>query len=188
MPHLTLEKSRARIQAKAIRSAAAGGALSASLELIGRFPAPSFPNAIIGGFWPIGDEIDVRPLLYALSDMGHTLALPVVTRRNHPLEFRRYAPRDTLTRGPHGTQHPPSSAESITPNLIFMPLLAFTHSGDRLGYGGGYYDRTLDALRRQHDVFACGVAYAAQEAQILPTEPHDMRLGAVLTELEFRRF
>ncbi|WP_017931679.1 5-formyltetrahydrofolate cyclo-ligase [Robiginitomaculum antarcticum] len=188
MSLIALEKTRARLQAKAIRGAVTSNHAGASIELINHFPAGTFQNAIIGGFWPMGDEIDILPLMSALLEMGHTIALPAVTRKNHPLEFRRYHIGDALERGPHGTRQPPKSSETLRPNLILMPLLAFTHLGERLGYGGGYYDRTLAKLRESHDVFACGVAYAAQEAQILPTEPHDMRLNGILTEIEFRRF
>ena len=78
--------------------------------------------------------------------------------------------------------------KSITPQLIFVPLLAFTANGERLGYGGGYYDRTLASLRQKNEVFACGVAYAGQEVESLPTDAHDAKLDGILTEDGFKAF
>ena len=76
----------------------------------------------------------------------------------------------------------------MSPDFLFVPLLAFTARGQRLGYGGGFYDRTLNQLRAKGEVFACGVAYAGQEVSVLPTDDHDERLDGVLTEAEFRKF
>lgn len=82
----------------------------------------------------------------------------------------------------------PAKGETLTPQVVLVPLLAFTAAGQRLGYGGGYYDRTLSGLRSQGDVFACGVAYAGQEVADLPTDKHDADLDGILTEKEFRTF
>jgi len=188
MPLTSYEKSRARLQAKPLRAEAALQNPAANLELIRHFPAAQFRGKTIGAYWPIKDELDIRPLISALQAQGETLALPAILRKHHPLEFRAYTANTKLERGPHGTYQPPKSAAVLTPDIILMPLLAFTHDGERLGYGGGYYDRTLASLRKTHDVFACGVAFAAQEAQSLPTEAHDMRMDGILTEKEFRRF
>ncbi len=188
MPLPSYEKSRARLQAKTARAKAALQNPAASLELIQHYPAAQFRGKIIGAYYPIKDEFDITPLMSALIDQGETLALPAIVRKHHPLEFRRFASGIPLERGPHGTHQPPKSSPVLTPDIILMPLLAFTHDGERLGYGGGYYDRTLSEIRAAHDVFACGVAFAAQEAQSLPTEAHDMRLDGILTEKEFRRF
>lgn len=188
MPLPSYEKSRARLQAKTARAKAAIQSPAASLELIQHYPAAQFRGKTIGAYWPIKDEFDIGPLMSALMAQGETIALPAILRKHHPLEFRRYAPETTLERGPYGTHQPPKSSPALTPHIILMPLLAFTHDGERLGYGGGYYDRTLAELRAAHDVFACGVAFAAQEAQSLPTETHDMRLDGILTETGFKKF
>jgi len=82
----------------------------------------------------------------------------------------------------------PAHGTALTPSLILVPLLAFTKRGERLGYGGGYYDRTLQALRSKGEVFACGVAYAGQEVESLPTDVHDERLDGILTETGFKAF
>ena len=184
--NLKMEKSRARLQAKAVRAQAhdAGKAV----ELIQHFPAARFKGAVISGFWPIQNEIDVRPLLKALEDIGHVLALPCTPRIGKPLIFRRWSYGEALKRGPQNTREPFPDKEELSPDLVLMPLLAFTERGERLGYGGGFYDRTLTKLREQKDVFACGVAYAAQKADHLPIGPYDALLSGMLTEDYFLEF
>ena len=180
------EKIRARLQAKKRRAdfhSSSGGP-----ELIASFPSSKFRDASIGGFWPLPGEIDVRPLLEACHDAGHTLSLPCTPRVGKPLIFREWVPSDTLKKGSFNTREPYSDKPEAYPSLVLMPLLAFTATGERLGYGGGFYDRTLEVLRARGKVFACGVAYAAQEAASLPTGPHDQRLDGILTETGFRTF
>jgi len=180
------EKTRARLQAKARRAEAHDP--GKAFELIRHFPAPAFRGRVIGGYWPLPGEIDIRPLLSACHDAGHILALPCTPRKGHPLTFRAWAPGDGLKSGPYNTREPFPECEEIFPDLVLMPLLAFTPIGERLGYGGGFYDRTLARLRERADVFACGVAYAAQEAAILPTNQYDYRLDGILTETEYKAF
>lgn len=180
------QKTRARLQAKALRAEVQDPA--APLELIRHFPAEQFRNATISGFWPLGDEIDVRPLLQALYETGHQLALPCTPRVGLPLVMRAWSPDDELKRGSFNTREPFETQPEIRPNVVLLPLLAFTASGMRLGYGGGFYDRTLAKLKSGGEVFACGVAYSAQEAAHLPTDKYDSPLDAILTEKEFRMF
>lgn len=184
--NLGMEKSRARLQGKAIRAQAHDP--SKAVELIHQFPAGRFKGASIGGFWPIQTEIDPRPLLEALSDMGHELSLPCTPRSGKPLTFRRWLPGEALKRGPHNTREPFPESQEVFPDLVLVPLLAFTVRGERLGYGGGFYDRTLEKLRGQKTVFACGVAYSAQEADHLPIGPYDAPLSGMLTERQFQEF
>jgi len=180
------EKTRARLQAKQHRRQF--HALSAGPELIRHFPAVQFRQAIVGGFWPLPGEINILHLLGACHDTGHKLSLPCTPRAGKPLTFREWTPSDTLKKGSFNTQEPyPYEAEAY-PNLVLIPLLAFTKNGERLGYGGGFYDRTLEMLRARGKIFACGVAYAGQEAASLPTEPHDECLDGILTETGFRTF
>ncbi|MGG5821679.1 5-formyltetrahydrofolate cyclo-ligase [Falsiroseomonas sp. HW251] len=140
--------------------------------------APPPPGAIVAGFWPMGREIDIRPLLHALHERGHPIALPVTPKRGQPLHFRRWLPGDELARGPVGTSQPKPDAEELTPTYLLVPLLAFDRRGHRLGYGAGYYDRTLAALP---GATAIGVAYAAQELDEVPAGPDDVPLSAIAT-------
>ncbi len=137
------------------------------------------PGSAIAGVWPFGDEIDLRPLWHALHERGHTILLPETTPRGEILIFRVWHPGCPMRAERFGTQCPEGPAG--TPALIFVPLLAFDRAGHRLGYGGGYYDRTLAA---HPGVPALGFGYAAQEVPAVPAEPHDRKLDAIYTEYE----
>ncbi len=150
-----------------------GAALAA--HMLARCELPS--GAVVAGYWPMGDEIDIRPLLVALAGRGHMVVLPETPPRGQPLRFRRWQPGDDMVTERFGTMRP--SGEVATPTVLFVPLLAFDAAGRRLGYGGGYYDRTLAALPGAR---AIGCAYAAQQVELVPAGPHDMRLDAVATE------
>ncbi|MBM3586949.1 MAG: 5-formyltetrahydrofolate cyclo-ligase [Alphaproteobacteria bacterium] len=136
------------------------------------------PGAIIAGYWPMGEEMDPRPLMLALAADGHRLALPVTPPRGQPLSFRAWAPGAALRAGPMGTSEP-FSGEDLRPDILLLPLLAFDRAGRRLGYGGGYYDRTLAALP---GASAIGIAYAGQEMPEVPAGPQDFRLPLIATE------
>ena len=153
---------------------AAGEALMA--HVLRKAPPP--PGAVVAGFWPMGMEIDVRPLLLAPHGRGHALALPFTPPRGEALRFRAWAPADSLARGPIGTQYPAAEAE-VAPDWLLVPLLAFDRRGGRLGYGGGYYDRTLALLSGAGRI---GVAYAGQEIAEVPMGCDDIRLPAIATE------
>ena len=136
-----------------------------------------------------GSEMDATPLARALMVHGLELALPVVVRRDAPLVFRRWRPGDPLELDQAGCPAPLDLAGEVMPDLIIVPVLAFDASGGRLGQGGGYYDRTLEALRaeaRIPRIAAVGLAYAAQELDNLPMDPHDQPLDGVLTEAGYR--
>ena len=135
-------------------------------------------GAIIAGYWPMGDEMDPRPLMLALASRGHAIALPVTPPRGQPLAFRAWAPGAALRPGPMGTSEP-VAGEELRPDVLLVPLLAFDRAGRRLGYGGGYYDRTLAALPGAK---AIGIAYAGQEMPDVPAGPQDMRLPLIATE------
>ncbi len=151
-------------------------------QVLANLPPP--PGAVIAGFWPMGPEIDIRPLLLALAERGHPIALPVTPKRGLPLRFHRWRPGDALVRGPLGTRQPGPEAEPLTPDWLLVPLLAFDRAGRRLGYGGGYYDRTLAGLPGS---FALGCAYGLQEVTEVPAGPYDARLQAIATEREIIR-
>jgi 5-formyltetrahydrofolate cyclo-ligase len=138
-------------------------------------PPPA--GAVVSGFWPLVEEIDIRPLLLALLERGHEIVLPVTPPRGQPLGFRLWRPGDPMAPEKFGTVRP--TGVERTPDFLLVPLLAFDRRGRRLGYGAGYYDRTLTALPAAGRL---GCAYAAQEMDEVPAGPHDVRLPAVATE------
>ena len=137
---------------------------------------------VVSVFLPIRDEPDTRPLLARLAAAGFATALPVTPPRGEPLMFGAWRSGEPLAAGRFGTAEPTAGAPLVDPDLLFVPLAAFDRRGFRLGYGAGYYDGALERLRRHKPVLAVGVAFAAQEVESVPTEPHDQRLDAVLTE------
>lgn len=137
---------------------------------------------MIGGYCAIRDEADPRALMLALLARGHTLALPRMVGRDAPLAFHHWKEVDVLKPGTFGITEPLEDAPLVTPHVLLVPLLAFDGNGHRLGYGGGYYDRTLAHLRASRSVHAIGIAYTGQEVPPLPILAHDERLDAVLTE------
>jgi 5-formyltetrahydrofolate cyclo-ligase len=186
MTSIAFHKTRARHTATLVRADLADE--GAGVELIKHWPGARFAGKSVALFMPIKDEIDVRPLMDALLAGGQAVALPLIMRKAHPLSFRAYRAGDTLKRGPYGVEQPLKFAPIIIPDVVLVPLLSFGFDGARLGYGGGFYDRTLAGLRANGDVFACGVAYGGQEAANIPTDRHDVRLDGVLTERGFREF
>jgi 5-formyltetrahydrofolate cyclo-ligase len=178
---LTERKALARRDALARRRGAdPAGAHGAALagHILARCPPP--PGALVAGYWPMGDEMDIRPLLETLAERGHVLALPVTPPRGQPLLFRRWRPGEALRPGPLGTAFP-LAGEAVRPDWLLVPLLAFDRAGRRLGYGGGYYDRTLPTLP---GAVAIGCAHALQELDEVPAGPEDAPLAWVATEAE----
>ena len=135
------------------------------------------PQAVVAGFWPLPGEIDIRPLLLALLGRGHLVGLPETPPRGQPLTFRRWRPGTPLIAERFGTRRPDGPV--LTPTLLLVPLLAFDGRCNRLGYGGGYYDRTVAALP---GVCTVGCGFAAQQVDAVPVLPHDAPLDAVATE------
>lgn len=142
--------------------------------------------AVVAGFYPIKDEIDPRPLMRHFQARGYALTLPRIEAEGRMI-FCACTLDAPLVAGPFGTQQPGPDAPEVFPDLILAPLLAFDLQGGRLGYGGGFYDRALDYLRsvnqsNENPLQVWGVAFSAQAVARVPTEPHDQRLDAVLTE------
>tara|TARA_B100000900_G_scaffold388101_1_gene379864 strand:- start:94 stop:696 length:603 start_codon:yes stop_codon:yes gene_type:complete len=141
-----------------------------------------FAPAIVAGYWPVRTEIDILPLLSALQDKGVRLCLPITGPAGTPLSFHHWTFGTELNAGRFGIQQPFSDAEQLFPDVICVPLLAFDSRFRRLGYGGGYYDRTLASLRKEgHRVATIGLAYAGQQTESLVTGPYDEPLETVLT-------
>ncbi|HEX7789110.1 MAG TPA: 5-formyltetrahydrofolate cyclo-ligase [Afipia sp.] len=139
-------------------------------------------GAIVAGYSPINSELDPFPLMQALAGKGAVLALPVVIAREHALVFRVWEPQEGLVRGPFGIFQPSSDADEVDPDIVLVPLAAFDRAGHRIGYGRGYYDRTLQDLRAMKKITVIGVAFAVQEIETVPRLPHDEQLDCVLTE------
>jgi len=139
------------------------------------------PGIIISAYWPIGSEIDVRPLITELYNNGYDICLPCIEEKNAPLKFRQWVPEAVMVKSPNFKIYEPckNHHDEITPNIIIVPLLAFDHAKHRLGYGGGFYDRTIAALK---PILSIGVAYAGQEIEKIPNEDWDVRLNKIVTE------
>ncbi|HEX7791699.1 MAG TPA: 5-formyltetrahydrofolate cyclo-ligase [Afipia sp.] len=142
------------------------------------------PDVIVAGYSPINSELDPFPLMRALAGKGAALALPVVIARDHALIFRAWEPDEGLVRGQYGIFQPSSDARDVDPDIVLVPLAAFDRAGHRIGYGRGYYDRTLQDLRAKKKITVIGVAFAVQEIEAVPRLPHDEQLDCVLTERE----
>ena len=140
-------------------------------------------NQIVAVYWPLGDELDPMPLLNRLHGLGHQTLLPVMLGAGKPLLFRKWESNDSLKTAQFGTYEPCEDKPVLKPDVILAPLLAFDRHGYRLGYGGGFYDRTIENLRQTESVSVFGVAYAAQEMNQVVRGPFDQPLDAVITEL-----
>jgi 5-formyltetrahydrofolate cyclo-ligase len=174
-----------RAETRARRSEARAAAPDAGEHAVSQFfdaitPAP---GCVVSGYWPMDDEFDARPLLGALDARGHPIGLPVVLGKGRPLVFRRWRPGDTLEPAVFGTSVPGEAAAEVTPSLLLVPLLAVDPRGFRLGYGGGFYDRTLDGLRAAGSaVTAVGISFDAQCIASVPTNTNDQPLDWLVTE------
>jgi 5-formyltetrahydrofolate cyclo-ligase len=183
-PHFLSDIDRAKQAARA-RALAARALCDPAwgVRLAGYVLAESPPplGAVVAGFWPMRGEIDPRPLLESLHARGHVVVLPETPPRGQPLIFRRWWPGMPMLAGRFGTFAPMDApnGETCEPDVLFIPLLAFDRAGRRLGYGGGYYDRTLARLP---GAIAIGCAFAAQELDEVPAADYDARLHAVATE------
>jgi 5-formyltetrahydrofolate cyclo-ligase len=176
-------KSDLRTESRAHRAELAL-ALPDFTERIAAFAGLIPANGIVAGYWPIRDEADPCALMKALQARGAVLALPRIDAKHAALSFRVWREGDALVDNHHGIAEPRADARVVTPDIVLVPLLAFDAHGHRLGYGGGYYDRTLSALR----AITIGVAYAGQEVEALPREAHDHALDLIVTENGVRSF
>ncbi|HHY49773.1 MAG TPA: 5-formyltetrahydrofolate cyclo-ligase [Alphaproteobacteria bacterium] len=186
-----IEEAKAGLRAAAHRKRAAlyaGDRAEAARAAAEHFFAGASlaPGEIVAAYWPIRDELDCRPILTRLVDSGQPVCLPVVVGPEQPLELRLWEAGAPLYPSGFGTLAPAETAPLVRPDVILMPLLGFDRHGTRLGYGGGYYDRTLDAMERLPRLI--GLAFSAQELEHVPREPHDVPLDAVVTEKGYRTF
>jgi 5-formyltetrahydrofolate cyclo-ligase len=163
----------------AFERAAAAAAIAAR-----PLPVAVSPGAVVSGFSPLKSEINPVPLMRAFAAAGAQLALPVVAGKGQPLTMRAWRFGDALNSGVWGIREPLPEAPEVFPDILIVPLLAFDRSGQRIGYGAGYYDMTIARLRGMKPVTAIGIAYAALEVAQVPSTPRDAPLDLVLTERE----
>lgn len=175
-PHF-LNKTDLRRAMLAGRVAAADAGAAAGEGLVGHALALIGAGEVVAGTWPLGTEIDVRPLLLALIGRGQEVVLPETPARGEALRFRRWRPGVAMVEGRYRTVFP--DGPLATPTLLLVPLLAFDLGCRRLGYGGGYYDRTIAGLP---GIRTIGCGYASQQVDEVPVLPHDAPLDAVATE------
>jgi 5-formyltetrahydrofolate cyclo-ligase len=177
-------KDRLRARAKEVRSrlsAETRAAAARQVAEIGLEFAEPAPGACVSGFLAIGEEINPVPLMRVMANAAHRLCLPVLQGRGKPLMFREWTRGQPLVERMWGIREPTDAAAVVTPDVLIVPLLAFDSEGWRLGYGGGYYDRTLAELRRVRKVTAIGIAYDEQKVDAVPHLDYDQRLDWVLT-------
>jgi len=179
-------KADLRAAALAARDAFSNEERAAAAEAIAArgLPIGTKPGAVVAGYSPIRSEIDPTPLIRRLASEGARLALPVITARGQSLRFRVWFPDDRLLCGPLGILEPSPAAAEIIPDIVLVPLAAFDRAGHRIGYGAGHYDRTLAQLRKSRAITAIGLAFAAQEVELVPAMQHDVALDYVLTDTE----
>lgn len=151
-------------------------------------PVEVKPGQIVSGFMPMKTEINPLPLLRKLAGEGAKLALPCIVGRGKPLIMRAYQFGDAFKSGQWGIREPMPEAPEVKPDILLVPLVCFDRSGQRIGYGAGYYDRTIANLRALKKLTTIGVAFAMQEIPQVPATEHDERLDFVLTEKEILTF
>jgi 5-formyltetrahydrofolate cyclo-ligase len=187
---MTDVKASLRQTAYAARKAAflarhdSGAVEAATAHLLGVIGAPQ--GRVISGYVPIRTEIDPTPAMTALHAAGARIGVPIIARKGRPLDFREWRPGCAMAEGPFGARIP-ETGDWLTPDTLIVPLVGFDAACNRLGYGGGYYDRTLARLARGGPIRAIGLAFAAQELPPLPIEPTDVALDCIVTEDGVRR-
>ncbi len=177
-------KARMRKTAKTVRKQARELLPDAGGKLADQFPDEIWPalHSVVAGYHPIASEICPTGLMETFHCEQARIVLPRVDKTDAPLGFFAWAPGDELEPDLSGVPAPGTKAAALNPQLVLIPLLAFDRSGARLGYGGGYYDRTLQALRAEGSVIAVGLAYSSQEVKRVPFGRQDARLDWVVTE------
>jgi 5-formyltetrahydrofolate cyclo-ligase len=180
------EKDLLREQALARRDALPATERQASAEFVASraFPIDVPRGAVVSGFMPMKSEINPLPLLKRLAAGGATLALPVVAGRGKPLIMRAWEFGAPLDQGVWGIRQPKAESPEVDPDILIVPLAAFDRRGHRIGYGAGYFDMTINRLRRLKSITAIGIAFAVQEIPRVPATERDEPLDLVLTERE----
>ncbi len=186
---LAAEKDAFRKSARAARAKLARASPDFAerlVEHVDMLPVPA--GSIVGAYMAMAQEADPRLLVEALSARGHEIAYPRVHMKGQPLVFHTAISGEHMIIGAFKVREPRPDWPLAEPKVLLVPLLAFDSDGYRLGYGGGYYDRTIALLREHRQVMAIGVAFSGQEVESLPRAANDQKLDMVVTELGVRRF
>ena len=176
-------KAALRVKARAARALLDSGERADAAEAAARHFFDSIElrkSDVVAAYWRIRDEMDCQPILIRLMDSNQTVVLPVVLGPDEPLDLRVWEQGASLYEAGFGTLAPSELAPKAEPDVVLMPLLAFDSRGTRLGYGGGYYDRTLASMKKRPKLI--GLAYSTQQLERIPREAHDVPLDAVITE------
>jgi len=177
------ERTRLRAERDAMTVAArhtAGTAIATQLRTLLANCFAGATGRILSAYWPIKGEPDLRPLMGELHEAGATVALPVVEMKAAPLVFRRWTPGTRMVRGDWNIPVPPPDADQLTPEVVLAPLVGWDGEGFRLGYGGGYFDRTLAVLAPRP--FTIGIGFQSARLATIYAQRHDIALDMILTE------
>ena len=190
LTEIAQKKVALRTAALALRDTLPAAERQAAAEAIATrgLPIGITPATVVSGFMPMKTEINPIPLMRKLADAGAQLALPAIAGRGKPLIMRAWKFGDPLKGGQWGIREPVQEAGEIAPDILIVPLACFDRAGHRIGYGAGYYDMTINALRAKKKAIALGIAFAAQEIPKVPATERDARLDLVLTEREIIDF
>lgn len=181
---MSISKPSLRKEAAERRASLKPNAAELSRRIAQQFLAavPISRHAVVSAYCAIGEEADPAPAIVELRRQGHRILLPRVAGRNRPLDFHLVEADAKLVTGGFGLSEPSAEWPKLAPDVLIVPLLAFDSDGYRVGYGAGYYDRTLRELRRQKPIIAVGYAFGVQEFAAVPHVEHDERLDWIVTE------
>lgn len=185
---IATRKKQLREQALARRDALSPDYRQRAAETLAEAPFPvEVPKgAIVAGFFPMKTEISPLPLMRKLAAGGALLALPRIRGRGHPLSMRAWSFGAALVPGQWGIREPAPDAPEVAPDILIVPFAAYDRSGYRVGYGAGYYDRTIATLQAKKKVVTVGFGCVAQEIEACPVEEHDKQLDFIVTEQGIR--
>jgi 5-formyltetrahydrofolate cyclo-ligase len=181
---IILDKRALRARVRMWRAGLAADAMTRAADAVAKhgleFLSPVRGRSVVSGFSSLPDEFRIWPLLRRLHSEGYALAMPVMVGKAQPLLFRAWAPGDAMDKAVWGIAEPKADKPALEPDILLVPLLAFDAAGWRLGYGGGFYDRTLRRLRASKPIVAVGIAYDEQQVDAVPHLDYDERLDWVL--------
>ena len=180
MDMMQISKKNTRKAAMAARREAKSQVRDLAAQTILEAALLPFQGRVLAGYMPILTEVDPLPVMALMAAKG-PVCVPVIQGAGLPLRFRQWRPEAEMQEGPFGAQVP-VSGDWIEPDVLIVPLVCFDAQGGRIGYGGGFYDRTLEELRKRKAVTAYGFAFQAQQVETLPQEPTDQKLDGVVTE------